>query len=242
MSAMAANVAAIQQRIAAAAQRVGRKADQISLVAVTKTHPLETVIEGYRAGLRNFGENRAQEGGEKAAAMADWLASHPDYKPAHWHFIGHVQSRQVSSVLAGKYVLVHSVDSLKLAQRLDRLAARENYPPTRVLLQCNVSGEATKSGFDLNGWPNNEAQLATFLDAVEQIAPLQHIIIRGLMTMAPLTGDPEDARPTFQRLASLMKRVQAEMPHIDWHHLSMGMTEPFLVREESDLVESKRRC
>jgi len=232
MSTIVAGVEAVSRRIADVAQRVGRQADEIIVVAVTKTHPLETVIEGYRAGLRHFGENRAPEGRDKAAAMADWLATNRDDDPAHWHFIGHIQSRQVGTILAGNFVLVHSVDSLKLARRLDRLAERDNYPPTRILLQCNLSGEGTKSGFSLHDWLNHEAQLSTFLDTLEQIASMKNVVVQGLMTMAPLTGDPEDARPVFRSMAALKERLQTEMPHIDWHHLSMGMTDDFEVAIE----------
>lgn len=234
MSHLAANIEAVYQRIAAAAQRAGRKAEDITLVAVTKTHPVETVIEAYQAGLHHFGENIAQEGRDKIEAMAGWLAAGPGSnlnKPPTWHFIGHLQSRKVGLVL-GQFKLIHSVDSLKLAQRINRLAERDGHPPVEILLQCNVTGEATKTGFALEGWTTDKARLANFLEQIAQMEPLEKLIIRGLMTIAPLSDNPEEARPTFQNLAALQQTLQAEMPQIDWKHLSMGMTDDFEVAIE----------
>lgn len=233
MSNLAANIESVYRRIEAAAGRAGRRADEITLVAVTKTHPPETVIAAYRAGLRHFGENRVEEAGPKIAAVQDWLDTQPDFvdTPPVWHLIGHLQSRKAGQAL-GRYRLIHSVDSLKLAQRLNRLALRDNYPPQELLLECNVSGEATKAGFALHHWAANPAQLEAFLEAVAQIECLEKIKIRGLMTMAPLSTNPEDARPTFRSLAGLRDRLQARMPGTDWSHLSMGMTDDFEVAIE----------
>jgi pyridoxal phosphate enzyme (YggS family) len=232
MSGIAANLEAVYQRIETAAQRAGRKADEITLVAVTKTHPVDTVVAAYQAGLRHLGENRAPEGADKIAGLAEWLKVNPGKKPPQWHFIGHLQSRQVGIVLAGQFGMIHSVDSLKLAQRINRLVKRDNYPPVDILLQCNVSGEATKSGFELSDWGSDPQQLNTALDAIAQIATLNKVTIRGLMTMAPLFDNPEDSRPTFQNLATLREKLQTELPQIDWRHLSMGMTDDFEVAIE----------
>jgi pyridoxal phosphate enzyme (YggS family) len=231
---IAANVADVCRRIEAAARRSGRRATDVTLVAVTKTYPPSTVIEAYRAGLRHFGENRAAEGREKVAGLADWLASQgPEVEGAGptWHLIGHVQSRQVGDVL-GCFQLIHSLDSLKLAQRLQRLADRDSYPPVEVLLQCNVSGEETKSGFDLNRWSADSRQLAEFIKTVRQIAVLDRLVIRGLMTMAPIVNDPEETRPVFRSLAALRDVLRTELPQCDWRHLSMGMTDDFEVAVE----------
>lgn len=230
MSQMAARIEAIWQRIQRAAERAGRSASEITLVAVTKTHPLEAVIQAYQAGLRHFGENRATEGKDKAAGLAEWRQQTGDEPPV-WHLIGHLQSRQVDEVL-GTYQFIHSLDSLKLAQRLDRLAARDNRPPVEVLLQCNVSGEASKSGFELAQWSDDKRQWQIFLDTVVQISRLDNVIIRGLMTMAPWFDNPAEARPTFQSLAALRARLQAELPHLDWTHLSMGMSDDFEIAIE----------
>ncbi|RMF02394.1 MAG: YggS family pyridoxal phosphate-dependent enzyme, partial [Chloroflexi bacterium] len=199
MSNVAANLEQVTRRIHAAARRAGRDPRGITLVAVTKTHPLQTVIEAYQAGLRHFGENRAAEGNAKIEGFAGWLQTSLRAEPAQWHFIGHLQSRQAAQVIGGQYTLVHSVDSLKLAQRINRLAERDTLPPVNILLQCNVSGEATKSGFALERWPQEPAQLNEFLQAVVQIQSLKKLNIQGLMTMAPWFDNPEDARPVFQR-------------------------------------------
>jgi pyridoxal phosphate enzyme (YggS family) len=234
MSNLTANIDTVQERMAAAAGRVGRNVDEITLVAVTKTHPIETVAAAYRAGLRHFGENRVAEGRAKVAAMADWLAQaglEESPEPPTWHMIGHLQRRQVSEAL-GQFTLIHSVDSLKLAERIQRLANRDDYPPVEILLECNVSGESAKSGFRLDHWETDRTQFKVFLAEVARMAALDKLIIRGLMTMAPLTSDPEETRPIFQSLAALRQRLQTEMAQINWLHLSMGMTDDFEVAIE----------
>jgi hypothetical protein len=236
MSDLAAKFAALQERIQRAAERAGRRADEITLVAVTKTHPLETVIAAYQAGIRHFGENRAAEGAAKAAGLARWLAQMADPLPQAdrptWHLIGHLQSRQVSDAL-GVYQIIHSIDSLKLAERLNRLAERDNLPPIEVLLQANVSGEASKSGFALAYWDTDKSQWAAFLETITQISRLNQIKIRGLMTMAPGTNNLDDACATFRRLATLRQVLQAERPQVEWQHLSMGMSDDFEVAIEA---------
>jgi pyridoxal phosphate enzyme (YggS family) len=227
-----ANIETVRQRMQAAAQRAGRPVGDITLVAVTKTHPIETVIAAYQAGLRHFGENRAEESLEKITGFSEWLKTQPGHDPAYWHFIGHLQSRQAGLVLAGRHSLIHSIDSLKLAQRLNRLAERDDDPPLAILLQCNVSGEETKSGFELERWATDANQLSLFFETVRQIASLEKLVVRGLMTMAPFSDDPEKARPTFKSLAALRERLQTEFPQLDWRGLSMGMTDDFEVAIE----------
>jgi pyridoxal phosphate enzyme (YggS family) len=231
MSNIAANIERVYERINAAAQRAGRNPADILLVAVTKTHPLETVLEAYRAGLRHFGENRVQEGRDKVTAMRNRLAQIPDANPPTWHMIGHLQSRQVGDAL-GKFSLIHSVDSLKLVRRINRLAERDNIPPVDILLECNVSGETAKYGFTLKKWSTDKTQFAAFVNEVEQMAALERVNIQGLMTMAPLSSDPEAARPVFRNLAALRSTLQKEMPQLEWAHLSMGMTDDFEVAIE----------
>lgn len=232
MSNIAVNVEAVYERIRRAAQRTGRDPAEITLVAVTKTHPLKTVESAYRTGLRHFGENRVEEGAAKVTGLNAWRTANSEIEAPHWHFIGHLQSRQVEAVLSGQFNLIHSVHTLKLAQRLDRLAERDNHSPVEVLLQCNVSGEETKSGFMLNSWRSSKQQLSDFCQAISQIGALDNISIKGLMTMAPFSANPEDTRPSFQSLAALKEEVQSELPHIDWQHLSMGMTDDFEVAIE----------
>ncbi len=231
MSHIAANVAGLYRRVEAAALRGGRRAEDVTLVAVTKTYPLAAVIEAYRAGLRHFGENRPDEGREKALGLGRWLEQEPPALAPTWHFIGHLQRRQAGDIL-GYFQVVHSVDSLRLAERLQRLAERDDCPPVEVLLQCNVSGEKTKSGFQLDRWTTDGQQLAEFLETVGRLAAFDRIVIRGLMTMAPWVADPEQVRPVFSSLAALKDRLKREAPAQDWRHLSMGMTDDFEVAIE----------
>ncbi len=231
MSRIAANIEAVQARIAAAVRRAGRRAEEITLVAVTKTHPPETVIEAWRCGLRHFGENRAAEGTAKMAQVAQRLVDLPEAEQPVWHFIGHLQSRQAGDVL-GRFALIHSVDSLKLAQRLQRLAVRDGHPRVEILLECNVSGETSKYGFALHRWESSPEQLGTFIDTAAQIGELDRLVVRGLMTMAPWTDNPETVRPVFRSLARLREVLQKELPHLNWQELSMGMTDDFEVAIE----------
>jgi len=211
-------IASIQERIAAAARRAGRDPAEVTLVAVSKTHTPEEVAAAYAAGLRIFGENRVEEAAPKAEAVARLLAPAP--APA-WHMIGHLQSRKAEDVLpwAG---MVHSVDSVKLAQRLSRTAAAERENPLPILLEVNLSGEASKYGF----------RAAELSEAVAAIATLPGTALQGLMTMAPIAADPEDVRPVFAGLAKLMEALASRYPGIDWRHLSMGMTDDFEVAIE----------
>ncbi len=232
MSRIAANLKQVKGRIAAAASRAGRNADDITLVAVSKTHPLETVIEAYQAGAHHFGENRVAESNPKVAGLAKWRQPGQKTDEAQWHFIGHIQTRQAGQVIKGQYALLHSIDSLKLAQRIQRLAERDNLQPANVLLQCNVSGESTKAGFTLNTWQSDSHQFTNFVNTVSKIVSLDKLNIQGLMTMAPWGYEPETARPTFKGLAALQKQLQTELPAQNWHHLSMGMTDDFEVAIE----------
>jgi hypothetical protein len=229
MSEIAANLEAVCQRITAAAQRVGRRPETITLVAVTKSHPLEVVIEAYEAGLRDFGENRVDEWQTKIPDLAAWLQDQGQSNLARWHYIGHIQSRQAGPVLGMSPSLLHSVDSVALAQRLDRLARRDNLPPVDILLQCNVSGEESKSGFNLQRWQTEPPQFQRFSTTVAQIAALEKINLVGLMTMAPYSDEAEDSRPVFKSLARLKTKLESELPHLTWQHLSMGMTNDFEV-------------
>ncbi|MEM7343711.1 MAG: YggS family pyridoxal phosphate-dependent enzyme [Chloroflexota bacterium] len=241
MSDIAANAEIVQERITAAAHRAGRDPNDITLVAVTKTHPLETAIEAYQAGLRHFGENRVQEGGQKVKAFADWSEAEGVENQQIWHMIGHLQSRQAGEAL-DRFSLIHSVDSVKLGERINRLAERDNHAPVNILLQCNVSGEATKSGFQLSSWDSKSDQLSTFLEAVDRLAALTHIKIQGLMTMAPIVADANETRIVFQNLAGLHQMLTKERPDISWQHLSMGMTDDFevAIEEGSTIVRVGR--
>ena len=209
---MAANIDHVRSMIAEAALRVGRAPEEITLVAVSKTMPVELVQMAYNLGVTDFGENRVQEALPKIAAF------HP--QGLHWHMIGHLQSNKASKVVSPFYC-VHSVDSLHLAQTLSRHAGEQgNHFP--VLLQINVSGEASKEGMPL----------AETSKLARQIVALPHIQVEGLMTIAPLVKDPEQVRPVFRKLRFLRDQLRAELPVCSWQHLSMGMTGDYSVAIE----------
>ncbi len=217
------NLARVQERIAEAALRVRRDPAEITLVAVAKTHPAEAVVAAYQAGIRHFGENRVEEGATKIPAVHAAISGP---RPT-WHMVGHVQSRKAQVVVA-HFDTVHSIDRLKIARRLSRFA-QEAGRALPVLLECNVSGEETKFGFDLPGWEQDEARRKAFFAVVEEILALPGLSVQGLMTMAPLVTDPETVRPVFASLCSLLDALRERFPAHDWRHLSMGMTDDFEV-------------
>ncbi len=213
-----ANIDSVRSRIEAAARRAGRSPDEICVVAVTKGHPPELVRLAYHAGLRDFGENRLEEARAKQAQLAD-LAE------ARWHMIGHVQSRKAREVV-GPFVLVHSVDRPKIAMSLDRLA-HERGLRLPVLLECNISGEASKDGWDISARTDRAELLASLL-AVTRLPSLD---VRGLMTMAPWTADEQVLRDVFSGLARLRDEVAAAGGSV-LRELSMGMTDDFEIAIE----------
>ncbi|MCC6458540.1 MAG: YggS family pyridoxal phosphate-dependent enzyme [Caldilineaceae bacterium] len=205
----------VRQRIAAAAQRVGRTASQITLVAVSKTQPFEAIETAYAAGQRDFGENRVEELWPKVEqAKQQGLAD------IRWHLIGTIQSRKSANAI-GPFALIHSVDRLKLANRLncDAIAAGT---VMEVLLEVNVSGEESKHGFT----PQE------LLAAVPECMAYSGVRVAGLMTMAPFVAEAEETRPVFRRLRELRERVTLEHPGVVWPELSMGMTNDFEVAVE----------
>jgi len=220
------NLEDIRTRIAEAAMRAGRDPEAVRLVAVTKTFPTDVVLEAYEAGVRDFGENRAAEGISKIAAVEQCLSGeHPT-----WHMVGHVQSRKASQV-AQHYDYVHSVDRLKIARHLSRYAeqAGRTIP---VLLECNVSGEGSKYGFDLKSWEQDHALLSAFFSDVKEILTLPALEVRGLMTMPPYVENPEEVRPLFASLRGLRDALQERFQAVGGRHLSMGMTDDFEVAVE----------
>lgn len=221
MIALEANLQGVESRIATAARRAGRDPAGITLVAVTKTQPPDVVRAAYDLGLRHFGENRVEETEVKAGHLP------PDIV---WHMIGHVQSRKARRVTP-LFHLVHSVDSVKLARRLDRLCA-DRVQPLSVLLECNISGEASKYGFAADRWAENNDLQESLLSDVEEIIALPHLQVEGLMTMAPIVSDPERARPVFRHLRQLRDELAAAFPQAGWRQLSMGMTDDFEVAIE----------
>ncbi len=220
------NLAQIQERIAEAALRSGRNPTDVTLVAIAKTFPAEAVVAAYEAGARHFGENRAKEGVDKIAAVRSQIAG----PQPTWHMVGHIQSRK-TKLVAAHFDYVHSVDRLKIARRLSRDTQQaERMLP--VLLECNVSGEAAKYGFDLQDWEQDEARREAFFATVEEILAEPAISVQGLMTMPPLVADSEAARPIFVSLRTLRDALRERFPSADWRHLSMGMTNDFEVAVE----------
>jgi PLP dependent protein len=218
---VAANIERVRERIAAAAGRVSRRPEEITLMAVTKMLPPDRIREAYAAGIRVFGENRVQEFAGKAAAVRD-LAE------AEWHMIGHLQSNKAGKA-AELYSAVDSIDSLKLAERLNA-AAEKLHKRLAVLIEINIGGEEAKSGV---------AAEAPELQAILDAAPdLSNVTIRGLMTIPPFTKDPEQSRLFFRRLRELRERISTQKyPAVSMDVLSMGMSHDFEVA-----IEERSTC
>ncbi len=209
----------VQEKINAACRRAGRKPESVRVVVVTKTQPIELVGAAIEAGARLIGENYAEE----AAPKIEALYMHPGIE---WHMVGHVQSRK-AALVARYFSFVHSVDSLRLAQRLDKAAA-ETGRTLPVLLEVNVSGEQSKYG--LPGWKaQHSAELAGL---AESIAGLSYLRLRGLMTMPPLDPDPDSARPYFRKLQSLLNQLSRKVGTTEWSELSMGTSTDYEVAVE----------
>lgn len=216
---IAENYSRVQQEIVYAAQRAGRDPDRVHLIVVTKGHAVEVVQAAIQAGIGIFGENYPEEGVAKKLACQG--VSSPDSPPLQWHMIGHVQSRK-ARLVCEHFTSVHSLDSLKLAGRLDRFSA-ELGRRLPVLLECNVSGEESKYGlpaWDEAGWEN-------LLPELEQIVALPGIAVKGLMTVAPYLDDAEQARPYFRRLYRLQEFLAGKLPQASLDELSMGMSGDF---------------
>ena len=217
---IAENLAAIHERIARAAGKVGRNPDDIALMAVTKTQRASRILEAYEARQRLFGENRVQEFEEKFAALEKLRGAQ---EPARFHMIGHLQSNKAAKA-AEIFHAVDSVDSEKLARRLN--AAAEGLSKTLdVLVEINIGGEKAKSGI-----APESAELEEILAGAAQWTNLR---IRGLMAVPPFTEDPEAARPHFRRLRELRDRLAArQLPAVGLDQLSMGMSHDFEVAIE----------
>lgn len=217
-----ANLARLNERIAAAAARAGRAPEEITLLAVTKTLPAERIRESLSAGLREFGENRVQE----AEPKIRWFQER-DIQ-LKWHMVGHLQRNKARAAIH-LFDMIDSVDSLRLAREISRRSeAAEIIMP--VLLEVNVSGEASKYGFVVQEGKREQEDL--LLSAVEEIAVLPNLELQGLMTMAPFGAREEVLRSCFGRLRSLLDTLKASFGDIDWRHLSMGMTDDFEVAIE----------
>ena len=198
------NVRDIERRIAGACERAGRSPDEVTLVAVTKTIEVPAIEAAFNAGIRNFGENRVQEAKPKIEQLESLRAQ------LTWHMVGHLQTNKAKTAV-DIFDIIHSVDSLRLAEALSRRSQKK----LPVLIEVNVAAEATKSGFSL----------AELDEAIRQIGRLPNIEIEGLMTIAPWVSDAEEIRPVFRRLRQLGDALGLR-------HISMGMTDDFEVAIE----------
>ena len=206
-------------QIAISALKSGRSSEDIRLVVVTKSQPLEVVQAAIEAGVCILGENYPEEGVTKIQSL-------PPQSGVEWHMIGHVQSRK-ARLVAEHFELLHSLDSLKLAQRLDRFAA-ESGRVLPVLLEFNVGGEETKSGWDAS----NDSQWGFLHPDVQSILDLPNLRVHGLMTMPPLETDPEDSRRFFRRLRLLRDHLASTFTGADWRELSMGTSADYTIAVE----------
>lgn len=209
-----------------AAGRANRDPADVTLVAVTKTHPPEVLEEAYEADLRHFGENRSHELEQKVPWLAEKLGANNGIV---WHYIGHLQTRQ-SQPIADYAHLFHAADRPKIVNRLGRQLA-ENGRQLDILLEVNISGEASKGGFNCSDWENSLEQQNLILDAVKLVNAAQGQSAVGLMTMAPWGAEPEFIRQVFTRTRSLRDWLSEELEQ-PLPVLSMGMTDDFEIAIE----------
>lgn len=206
------NLKDVQQRVANAAKKAGRDLSEITLIAVSKTKPAEMIEEIYSEGIREFGENKVQEITAKSQVLPDDI---------NWHMIGHLQRNKVKTVIS-KACMIHSVDSLRLANQISEDAQKLGIT-VPILLEINIANEETKFGFTK----------AETEDALREIAKLPNIIVKGLMTSAPFVDDPEDNRKYFKALKELCVDLKAKnIDNTDMVYLSMGMTNDYEVAIE----------
>ena len=204
VSSIRENYQSTLDQIAAAARTSHRDPKEIRLVVVTKSQPIEVVQAAIEAGVQILGENYPEEAVTKIQSL-------PGQSAVEWHMIGHVQSRKARLVV-DHFALLHSLDSLKLAQRLNRFDAERNHI-LPVLLEFNVGGEESKSGWDAS----DEAQWNAFMPEIAELLELPHLRVQGLMTMPPLETDPQDSRRYFQRLRRLR-----DLAFVDQVQLAIG--------------------
>ncbi len=202
----------VEEKICRACERSGRKRDEVTLIAVSKTKPIEDLKEAYDCGARFFGENKVQEITEKYPQMPQ------DVK---WHMIGHLQRNKVKYIV-DKVAMIHSVDSLRLAQAIQSEAAKHQLV-VPILIEVNMAGEESKFGVS-----KEEA-----LPLIQQISALENVHIEGLMTIAPYVDDPEENRWVFQEMKKLSIDIREKnIDNVDMYVLSMGMTGDYEVAIE----------
>jgi pyridoxal phosphate enzyme (YggS family) len=207
------NVAGVRERIASACRRCGRRPEDVKLLAISKTSPPECIRAAYEAGLRDFGENRVQEAQAKRPALSDLSIK--------WHLVGHLQTNKARAARE-LFQWVHSVDSFRLAQKLDQATA-PGAGRLPVLLEVNLGGEESKAGV-------GETEIILLAEQVSRLATLE---LRGLMVIPPFFDDSERVRPYFRRLRELAREIDGRnIPNVSMRELSMGMSHDFEVAIE----------
>lgn len=206
------NLKNVQNNIKKACERVGRKPEEVTLVAVSKMKPLSDIEELLEAGQLEYGENYVQELCDKYENIS---------KPVHWHMIGHLQTNKVKYII-DKVSMVHSVDSVRLAETIEKEAAKKDICMP-VLIEVNVAGEESKFGLSVE-------EVLPFL---EEISSYEHLQVKGLMTIAPFVANPEENREVFQKLKKLSVDIAAKnINNVNMSVLSMGMTNDYQVAVE----------
>lgn len=206
------NINIVKENIARACEKAGRSQDEVTLIAVSKTKPCSLLQEAYDCGSRDFGENKVQELVEKHEVLPENI---------RWHMIGHLQRNKVKQIV-DKVALIHSVDSIRLAETIEQEAAKKDVMVS-ILLEVNVAEEESKYGF----------KVEEVIPAATQIAVFPHIQIKGLMTIAPFVDNPEENRPVFAELRNLSLDLAKEnLPNVSMDILSMGMTNDYEVAIE----------
>ncbi|PJF40987.1 MAG: YggS family pyridoxal phosphate-dependent enzyme [Chloroflexi bacterium] len=234
---IADNIRRVQDTIADSCARSKRDPSDVMLVAVSKTKPVDVILDVLNAGLQHLGENRVEEASIKIPEVNRKASSRPV-----WHMIGHVQSRKAKKVLP-LFDVIHSVDSIKLAKKLSSLVEEneDNIEKLDVLLEINISGEESKSGFAAFGWLQNAKRRDTLWQELDTALHLPGLNVRGLMTMAPIVDNMEQTRPIFAGLADLRDAL-VESFDVSLPDLSMGMTDdyPIAVEEGATIVRIGR--
>ena len=201
---IAENLSLVEEKIAAACARAGRKREEVKLIAVSKTHPVEAIKEAMRCGIRSFGENKVQELRDKMENLGEDL---------DWHLIGHLQTNKVKYVV-GRVSLIHSLESTRLAEAIEKEACKRAVTAD-VLVEVNIAAEDTKFGV----LPENVEEF------VREVAKFEHIRVVGLMTVAPITQESEENRKYFKNLNKIMVDLNSKNIHnVSMNVLSMGMT------------------
>ena len=232
MTTIAENIQAIQKQIKNTCERSNRDIKTVKIIAVSKRKPLSDIQEAIDAGLQHFGENRVEESQEKIPQL------HTD-KAITWHMIGHIQSRKAKHI-APLFQFVQSIDSVSIAEKLVKTIIDKEHK-LDVLLQINISGEASKSGLNAYNWKTDASVQSRLLQDIQQISQLPCLNVCGLMTMAPIVNDIEQTRPIFAGLAKLRDELQQSLG-LSLPELSMGMTNdyPIAIEEGATMVRIGR--